>query len=191
MPRKKTFSLRNENSGSRNSSEPEFLAVGKLRRPHGIRGEILMTVWTEFPERLKPGVEVFVGENHERLRIEQVRWHRDDMLIMLEGYPSREEAGQLRNKVVMVRTEDLPPLEEGEVYLHQIIGMTVFDDDVELPLGIVSEIIETGANDVYVVRDEHGSEFLLPAIDPVILAIDVRKKLIRVHLLPGLLPDKD
>jgi 16S rRNA processing protein RimM len=150
-----------------------------------------MTVWTDFPERLKPGVEVFVGEGHEKVRIEHVRWHRDDMLITLEGYPSREEAGTLRNKVVMVRTEDLPPLEDGEVYLHQIIGMTVLDDEVELPLGTVSEIIETGANDVYVVRDEHGSEFLLPAIDSVILSIDVHKKLIRVHLLPGLLPDKD
>lgn len=191
MPRKNSLSLRNEDSGSRTSSEPEFLAVGKLRRPHGVRGEILMTVWTEFPERLKPGVAVFVGDNHTRVRIRGVRWHRDDILISFEGFPTREEIGLLRNQVLMVRGEDLPPLEEGEVYVHQLIGMTVLDQEKEIVLGTVSEIIETGANDVYVVRDEYGSEFLLPAIDSVILAIDVHHKLIRVHLLPGLLPEND
>jgi 16S rRNA processing protein RimM len=190
MPQKKTLSLRNENSGSRTSSEPEFLAVGKLRRPHGVGGEILMTVWTEFPERLKPGVEIFIGDDHTPVCIKRVRWHRDDLLITFDGYPSREEVGLLRNQVMMVRAESLPPLEEGELYLHQIIGMTILDDEQGIPLGVVSEIIETGANDVYVVRDEYGSEFLLPAIDSVILDIDVQHKLIRVHLLPGLLPGK-
>jgi 16S rRNA processing protein RimM len=97
--------------------------------------------------------------------------------------------GILRNEVVLVRSEGLPPLGEGELYLHQVLGMTVIDDSNNKPLGTVTEIIETGANDVYVVLNENGLEILLPALDHVILDINVDKKEMRVHLLPGLLPE--
>jgi 16S rRNA processing protein RimM len=172
-----------------NSNEPgeiEFIAVGQLRRPHGVRGEILMAVWTEFPERLKPGVRVFVGDDHQPVHIQSVREHGDGLLLAFEEYIQREAVGFLRNQVVMVRADDLPPLEDGEVYIHQLLGMTVLEEGSNRLLGTLVEVLETGANDVYIVKDQLGAETLLPAIDSVIVEIDLPNRQMRVHLLPGL-----
>jgi len=181
----------NENliSGSPVSGEPEFLAIGKLLRPHGVRGEIHFALWTDFPERLKPGKLVYVGKAYRAVHIKSLRGHQMEPLIAFDEIGDREEAGQFRNQVVFVRTADLPPLPEDEIYQHQLIGLRVVQDEDDLILGVVAEILETGANDVFLVRREMGADLLLPDIDPVILKIDLEKGEVRVHLLPGLLPD--
>jgi 16S rRNA processing protein RimM len=183
--------MQDQSSGSPENGEPTYLAVGKLRRPHGVQGEILMTVWTDFPERLKPGALVYVGSSYQAVSVRDVRWHRDDLLISFNEYPDREGVGVLRNQVVAVRTKDLPVLPDGELYLHQVLGMKVFEDSSNQLLGTIREIIETGANDVYVVRNDKGMELLLPAIDPVVLEIDIAANEMRVYLLPGLLPENE
>jgi 16S rRNA processing protein RimM len=187
MAQKNSFSMQDQNSGSVDNHEPEFLAVGKFRRPHGVRGEIVMSVWTDFPDRLAPGMKILVGEKYLPVHIRSVRWHRDDLLIALEEYDSREEVGNLRNLIVSVPAGDLPELDDGEIYLHEILGMTVINIESGEVLGQILEIIETGANDVYIVRHATGSELLLPAIEDVILQIDLEKQEIQVKLLPGLL----
>ena len=176
-------------SGSPNVGGPEFLVIGKLRKPHGLRGEILMSVWTDFPERITPGVELLVGRDYQPLVVRSVRWHRQDMLIAFEGYQDRERAGELRNQLLYVRAADRPALEEGEYYLHQLLGLQVISDDGR-HLGQVVRIIETGANDVFVVQASDGREILLPDIESVVLGIDITRGEISVHLLPGLLPDE-
>jgi 16S rRNA processing protein RimM len=191
MSKRRSLSMKDQKAGSHRSGEPAFLAVGQLRRPHGVRGEILMAVWTDFPERLVPGLKVYVGDDQKPVHIRSVRWHRDHLLISFDEYPFREDVGILRNEVVLVRSEGLPPLGEGELYLHQVLGMTVIDDSNNKSLGTVTEIIETGANDVYIVRNEDSLEILLPALDHVILDINVDTNEMRVHLLPGLLPEMD
>jgi 16S rRNA processing protein RimM len=101
------------------------------------------------------------------------------MLITMDGIRTREEAAELTNLEVFVRTDELPALAEGQYYHHQLIGLkAVLEDGREI--GTVSEIMETGANDVYVVTDAAGKETLLPAIDPVILKIDLTAKQIVV-----------
>ncbi len=171
-------------SGS-SSDEPLYLAVGKLRRPHGVRGEIRMEVLTDFPERLQPGTTVYVGPRRLPLRIVSVRRQGDFLLLTFEGYPDRDRVGLLRNMLVTVPAESLPPLEEGEFYYHQILGLRVLTDEGE-DLGTVTEIMETGANDVFVVTDTHGNEVLLPDTDEVVLEINPEAGVMRVHLLPGL-----
>ena len=189
MTSNRIFSTQNQNSGLQPPSKPEFLAVGKLRRPHGVRGEILMSVWTDFHEYLQPGVKVYVGEKHLHLTIRSVRWHNRNMLIAFEGCTDRDQAGEFRNQLVMTRADDLPSLPTGEFYTHQLIGMRVITNDENTFLGKLVEIIATGANDVYVVQPEEGPDILLPDIDSVILDIDLKGGEIRVHLIPGLLPD--
>lgn len=186
MSRKRIFSIDGDLSGSLNSGEPEFLAVGQLRRPHGVKGEIRMSVWTDFPERLKVGMEVYIGRNQEPIRIRSTRWHGSDLLISFEEFTTREDVGIFRNEIVLVPADKLPPLPAGELYIHELIGMEVFDVETELSLGSVVEIIETGANDVFIVRNHQGGEILLPDIDEVILAIHPDKRQIQVRLLPGL-----
>jgi 16S rRNA processing protein RimM len=165
--------------------EPDFLALGRLRRPYGVHGEILMEVLTDFPERLKEGMVLYVGPEHRPLRLLQLKDYRGGLIVTLEGYESPEEVGELRNQYAFIPTADITPLPEGEYYQHQILGLRVIDEE-GTPLGTITEILETGANDVYVVHSENSRDILLPVIDPVILEIDLNKGEIRVHLLPGL-----
>jgi 16S rRNA processing protein RimM len=158
-------------TGSPGEGEPLFLVVGKLRRPHGIYGEILMDVLTDFPERLLPGKVVLVGEAHQPVEIVALRRHDPELLISLAGVETREEAGEYRNQMVYVQADALPELPEGEFYHHELIGLRV-EDEAGQELGVLEQVLVTGANDVYVVHTAEGQELLLPAIDAVVLEID-------------------
>jgi 16S rRNA processing protein RimM len=165
--------------------EPVYLVVGFLRRPHGLRGEIIMDLHTDFPERLRSGRKLFVGAEHKPMALAGTRPHAKGMLVKLKGVETSEEAGQFRNQWVYVKAADVPTLPEGQIYQHELLGFNVIDEN-DNPLGELVEIIETGANDVYVVKDESGKEILLPAIPSVILNVDPVRRIMRVHLLEGL-----
>lgn len=173
-------------TGSPTVGEPEYLVVGFLRRPHGVKGELLMDVHTDFPERLKTGRTIFLGDERRPMAIASARYVATGMLVRFRGVKSPEEAGQYRNTWVYVPTRDRPKLPEGEYYHHQLIGLIVATDEGH-ELGVLVDIIETGANDVYVVRDADGKEVLLPAIPPVILEVRLDDRQMRVHLLDGLI----
>jgi len=165
--------------------EPVYLVIGFLRRAHGLRGEIIMDLHTDFPERLRNGRKLFIGEEHRSLTLVGMRPHAKGVLVKFQGIETSEAAGQLRNQWVYVRASDIPSLPSGKLYQHELFGFQVVDED-ENPLGELVEIIETGANDVYVVREESGKEILLPAIPSVILETDAARRVMRVHLLEGL-----
>ena len=175
-------------AGSPQPGEPVFVAIGKLRRPHGVHGEIIMDVYTDFPERLRAGMRLYMSETRQELSLIHRRWHQDALLLTFDGYTTPESVGVLRNQILYVRTADLPPLPDGDYYHHQVLGLNVVDEAGRL-LGKVTEILETGANDVLLVRSEAGREILLPMIDDVVLEIALIDKLIRVHLLPGILDE--
>ena len=172
-----------KNTGSP-TGEPLYLSVGFLRRPHGVRGEIVMDLHTDFPERMKKGRKLFVGENYRSMTLTNVRPHQAGLLVKFEGVDTPEDAGLFRNQWVYVEAKDVP-LPEGQHYKHELLGLKVVDES-DNPLGELVEIIETGANDVYVVRDDSGKEMLLPNIPSVILDLDIDRGLLRVHLLEGL-----
>ena len=175
-------------SGSPKTGEPEFLAVGRLRKPHGVRGEMSMEVHTDFPERFNVGKVMFVGQDRQPFTIRSVRKHNQLLLIAFEGVEDREEAGVLRNRWVFVRTQDRPELPEGEYYHHQILGLAVQTTQGR-DLGNVVEILMTGANDVLIVKDVTQREVLLPVTDEVITQVDLTEGVVIVRLLPGLLPE--
>jgi 16S rRNA processing protein RimM len=174
--------------GSPTSGEPEFLVIGKLGRPHGLQGEILMVVYTDFPERIQPGVTFYVGPHYQPIKLIKRRPHSRGLLVTFEGYRTREKIAENRNQLVYVRTSDRPALDPGEYYHHQLLGLEVVDENDKV-LGSLASILETGANEVYVVRS-NGAEILVPAIDSVVLDIDLEHKQIRVHLPSGLLPEE-
>lgn len=165
--------------------EPVYLTVGFLRRPHGVRGEMVMDLHTDFPERMKSGRRLLVGEERRPLTLAGVRPHQAGLLVKFKGIDTPEEAGKLRNRWVYIKSSEAPQLPDGRIYQHELFGFQVVDENGQ-PLGELVEILETGANDVYVVKGEAGRELLLPAIPPVILDIDPAQRLIRVHLLEGL-----
>jgi 16S rRNA processing protein RimM len=173
-------------SGSPSKGEPVYLAVGLLRRPHGVHGEILMEVYTDFPDRLEDGTTVFLGGKHKPATIRHIRHHNDGLLFSFDGVETPESAGLLRKQMVYVKTTTRPALPDGQYYHHQIIGMIVVDDTGN-ELGKLTEIIETGANDVYVVKSDEGKEILLPSIKQVVLDVNIEANKMIVHLIPGLL----
>jgi 16S rRNA processing protein RimM len=162
----------NQDAGSSLPGEPALLVVGHLRHAHGVKGEISMEVLTDFPERLRKGKQVFVGESHAPMIITGTRWKDKVMLLTFEGYTDCDQVNMLRNLQVYIRTENLPSLPEGEYYFHQLVGLKVLDEAGTL-LGQLEEVMETGANDVYLVRSPSGDEILLPAIEAVILKVDL------------------
>ena len=166
--------------------EPVYLVVGFLRRPHGVQGEIIMDLHTDFPERLRSGRKLLVGDEHKPMTIASTRPHARGMLMKFKGVETPEDVGQFRNQWVYVKATDVPALPEGQIYQYELFGFKVVDEN-DNPLGELVEIIETGANDVYVVKDDSGRELLLPAIPSVILDLDPARRLMRVHLLEGLL----
>lgn len=176
----------NLNTGSSSAEEPVFVVIGKFRKPHGIRGEIRMTVLTDFPDLIEEGLTIYVGDKHLPYQIRNLRWKGEDLLVSLEEMPDRTAVEIFRNILVYVKSEDIPEPLEGEYYLHQLIGMEVITDEGE-NLGRLTEVILTGANDVYLVSPPQGKEILLPAIEEVVLEIDLDEKTMLVHLLPGLI----
>jgi len=177
-------------SGSPTNGEPVYLIVGYLRRAHGVRGEMVMEVHTDFPERLKPKTKVFVGEDYQPMTIAAVRNHQEGLLLKLDGLDTPEEATRYRNQLVYVTVADRPPLPKGQFYVHELIGFDVVEDEKNI-IGTLSEIMQTGANDVYVVKRPDASEVLLPVIPSVVLDIDADRRQIHVRLIPGLLDESD
>lgn len=175
-------------AGSPDPGEPVFLVVGRLRRPHGVAGDMVMEVLTDFPERLRKGGTVYLGDHRTAQRIRGRRAHDEGLLIAFEGYETPEGVAALRNQWVYVRADQIPELEEGEYYHHQIIGLRAVAED-GAPLGKVVEILETGANDVYVIRGNSGGEILVPAVDDFILDVNLRTGEMMVRLIEGMGPE--
>ena len=179
--------------GSPTAGEPVvYLAVGTLRRSHGIRGDIVLDVLTDFPERLEPGTLIYVGDKKQPLKITRRRPHNEGLILGLEGISNSEQAAKYSAKTSYVPAENRPALPEGEYYHHQILGLKVVDEN-GVDLGILTEIIETGANDVYVVTKEDRvvRDVLIPALKHVLLDVNLETRIMKVHLLPGLLENTD
>jgi 16S rRNA processing protein RimM len=177
-------------AGSPAAGEPAFLAVGKVRRPHGVTGDVLVEIYTDFPERLQPKASVYAGEDHLPLTISRQRFHNEGALLAFDGFSTPEQVGRFRNQILYIKSTEVEELPEGEYYFHELLGLSVLDETGEF-LGNVTEIMETGANDVYVITNDAGRELLLPAINEVILDVDLVSKVMKVHLLPGLLDNGD
>ncbi len=144
-----------------------------------------MEVITDFPERLRRGATVFVGTRHAARVISSTRNHPLGLVIKLKGVDSPEAAGELRRQAVCVKTADRPRLPNGVYYHHELIGFKVVNEQ-NRPIGTLKEILQTGANDVYVVSQDKGGEVLLPAVASVVLSIEREIRQIRIREMPGL-----
>lgn len=182
-----TGSTQEQDQGSgapRRRPEPRYLAIGRIVRPFGLRGELRVHLLTAHPEQLDRLDRVYLGPEIEPWTVERVRVQKEAAVFKLAGCDDRSAAEALRGALMQIAREDAVPLEEDEYYEHQIVGMTVVEEDGTL-LGKVTEIINTGANDVYVVIGPTG-ELLLPAIEAVILEIDLDTDQMVVHVMEGL-----
>lgn len=169
-PEKKAHIM--QSIGSPEQGESVFILIGKIQKPHGVDGDLTIFSISDEPERFSPGNSVWIGEDHKEYKIQSRRFADRTQIIHFRGLNTPEDAGLLRNRLIYTRQSDLPPLPEGEYYHFQLIGLTVLDE-TGVKIGVLSEVLTTGANDVYLVIDEDGHEHLFPAIKSVIIRTDL------------------
>jgi len=163
-----------------------MITIGRLVGFHGVRGEVKVLSDSDFTaERFQPGQTVHI--RNIDLTIERYRTHKNFHLLTFEGITNIKEVEGLKDEDVLQDAESVElTLEEGEFHFSEIIGLTVFTDDNK-QLGKVTDIFQTGANDVWAVRDENNKEYMIPYIEDVVTDIDLENGKITITPMEGLL----
>jgi 16S rRNA processing protein RimM len=161
------------------------VAVGRASAAWGVRGAVKVIPLVDTRERLAPGRIVSVAS--QRRTIETSRWRKGLAYLKLSGVDDREAAFALRGQLLTVPESELEPLGEGQYYRFQLVGLVVHST-AGASLGRVTEVLTTGANDVYVVQGERG-EILVPATDDIVKEIDLERGRMVIEEVPGLAPD--
>lgn len=167
---------------------PAHIAIGRVAGAQGVRGMVRVKPLTDYPERFESlqEVDVVLGEERRRLRIQQAEFQNGVLIMKFEGVDNREEVATIRGGLLEIPLAEAYPLPEGHHYVYQLVDLPVYTDNRQF-LGYVEDVLPTGSNDVYVVRrPDTGKELLLPAIKQVIRAVDLDNEEITVTLLPGL-----
>lgn len=172
-------------------TQPKFYTVGKLVNTQGLRGEMRVVSTTDFPDvRFKKGnkLHLFHPSLTESVIVEiaSYREHKDFTILTFKGYLSINDVEKYKGGELKVPETELLELEEDEFYIHQLIGCEVITDTGEV-LGKITEVLQPGANDVWVVKGNKGKEIMLPFIDDCIKEVDVQNKKVICHLMDGLL----
>ena len=164
------------------------LEIGQIINTFGIKGEVKVFPLTDDIKRFDDLETVYVKNKKESqlYNIESIKYHKNFVLIKFKGINTVEQAEILRNSYLEVDREQAIPLNEGEYFIADLIGLEVYSDEGKL-IGKVDDIYNTGANDIYVVKDDLGKQTLLPGIKDVIKNVDLKKGQIIVHLIPGLI----
>ncbi|WP_018250076.1 ribosome maturation factor RimM [Orenia marismortui] len=164
----------------------DMIIIGEIIRHQGNKGEVRVKPLTDFLERFEQLDSVYLIKNGDKkeVYIEDVWYHKQFIILKFEGFDEIGQAIDHKGYLIQIAEEDKVELSADNYYVEDVIGLEVYTDKGEY-LGIVNEILETGANDVYIVKDEE-TELLLPAIKDVILDIDLSTERMKVKLLPGL-----
>ena len=165
----------------------KYLEIGQIVNTFGIKGMVKVKPFTDNIERFNNLEKIYIKNKsgQTEYKIQEVKYHKNMVLIKFEGIENPEQADLLRNSYLIVDRETEEPLEPGRYYIVDMIGLDVFTDDNEY-LGKLEDIYNTGSSDIYVVKNELGKQVLLPAIEDVIKNIDMDNKKVIVHLIPGL-----
>lgn len=162
----------------------EYLEAGKIVTTHGIKGEVKIMPYCDSPELLCEFDRLFIGKNHEEIIVERSRVFKNMVIAKLEGIDTPEAAEKLRNKLLYMHRDDLE-LDEDTYFIQDLIGIEVVDADTEQLYGTISDVMQTGANDVYVIKGS-DREYLVPAIADVVVSTDLGGNLMKIRPLDGL-----
>ena len=161
--------------------------VGVITGTHGLRGEVKVYPTTDDPARFLDLEQVILETEREKrvLKLRSVKFFKKFVILGFEGMDRIEDVERLKGAELLIPREDAYELEEGEYFIPDLLGLKVVTDDAR-ELGVIRDVIETGANNVYVVKNEDGKEILIPAIPQCILEVSLEEGRMTVHLLPGL-----
>lgn len=164
------------------------LRVGVITRTHGIRGEVKVFPTTDSPLRFNELSEVFLklGKKEKYLKIESARYFKNLVILKFKGIDSLNDVEAYKGGELYIKRSEGEALAENEYYIADIIGMRVVSDE-GAEIGTVKDVLETGANDVYIVSREGAKDLLLPAIKDCVKSVDLEENRITVHIMDGLL----
>lgn len=166
----------------------ERLEVGQIVNTFGIKGFVKIYPYVDDINRFDDLKKVYIKskKQEKQLEIEEVKYQKNMVLVKFKEIQTVEQAESLRNAYVEISRSDAIPLEEGQYFIADLLGLNVYTDKDE-KLGVLEDIYNTGSNDIYVVKNELGKQFLLPYIDEVIKSIDLENEKITVHIIDGLI----
>jgi len=170
------------------------MAIGRIVGMHGLNGELRVELHTDFPERFAQGETILLGEALAVKTVHAAREHKGMILLTLADVTSRDEAESLRDEWIFIPDNAAMALPEGEYWVHDIIGLQVVDE-ADQPVGQVTDVLQTGANDVYIISPAAGvnrdkdKELLIPAIAEVVQSVDVAGGTLTIRIVPGLIDE--
>lgn len=165
-----------------------YLRVGVIASTHGLKGEVKVFPTTDDPERFRDLKQVFLdtGNEYKSLNVAGVKFFKNQVILRFREFNDINEIEQYKGKDLLVTRDQAVPLKENENFITDLIDMEVYTDE-DKRLGILTDVLQTGANDVYVVETDKGKEVLIPAIPSCILEVNVEAARMTVHILEGLL----
>ena len=166
----------------------ELFRVGVISNTHGIRGEVKVYPTTDNVRRFDDLKEVILDTGKEQLilHVTSLKYFKNMVILKFKEFDNINDIIPYKGMDLLVTRENAIPLEEGEYYIADIIGSKVITDEDKI-LGTLTDVLQTGANDVYVVKTKDGKEVLLPSIEECILDRDIENKIVKVHIMKGLL----
>lgn len=161
----------------------EYLEAGKIVTTHGVRGEVKIMPYTDAPELLCEFDRLFIGKDKSELYIERARVAKNMVIAKIEGIDTVEAAEKYRNKILFMHRDDLE-LDEDTYFIQDLIDMEVKDADSGFVYGKITDVLQNGANDVYVIKGDR--EYLVPAIPDVVISTDIDSNIMLIRPLDGL-----
>lgn len=164
--------------------------VGVITSTHGVKGEVKVFPTTDDPRRFKRLKEVVLdtGKEELTLEVEGVKFFKQFVILKFKGFETPEEMAKYRQKSLYVTRENAVRLGRDEYFIADLMGLQIFDEE-DRKIGVLREVLETGANDVYIIDLDDGRELLLPAIKECVLSVDVEAGKMQIHILDGLLDE--
>ena len=168
----------------------QYLEAGKIVGTHGLNGELRVTPWCDSADMLAKLKTLYWDKGEQELEVVSARVHKTLLLLQLKGIDSIEQADTLRGKIIYLNRSDLK-LEKGRYFIQDLIGMEVFDADSFIYYGKLTEVMHTGANDVYQITSESKKDYLIPAIPDVVIDVNITDSKMLIRPMRGIFDDED
>ncbi len=167
--------------------ENNLIEVGKIVNTHGLRGDVKVVAWMDYPEDFEQLTTVYIKTRTElkKLTVKNVKYQKNNLIVGFNELKDINEAEPFKNSVLYADRDELGELPDGVHYIVDLIGLDVVNEEGE-KIGVLADVFNTGANDIYDVKREGKKNLLLPVIDDVVKSIDIENGVITVHVMEGL-----
>ncbi|MBQ1517285.1 MAG: ribosome maturation factor RimM [Clostridia bacterium] len=167
----------------------QFLEIGQIVNTHGLKGEVKVMPWCDSPEFLCAFKKLYL-KNGDTVDVTNARVQKNMVILKIKGVNSIEQADVMRNTILYMNRSDIE-LDEDVFFWQDILNCTVIDADTGKEYGKITDILETGANDVYQITDKDGKNYLIPVIDDVVVSTDIDSEIVTIRPLKGIFDDED